>query len=384
MQMDAELIAEKLCAKLGVLAGEGDFGSVWFLNDTEKVIKVTSDPDEVMCAILQQDFAGASGAAAIRHFPTIHGIYKLDSLLYAIVMDRVHTIEDSLTPFINEIDDWLEHYDVEDLRGYFDLMDNQVNAEDLKRLSPDAQQLITDLSCARQEAVNMGFRANDAHWGNIGILEGRYVLFDQRISNNDLHAYRITEREFVKRNARDKKAFERVVLDMNGHDGMCNESIEKIALSLALAQKAYQDTSVIQPISVSFAEQQFFMSPKQARPEAISIKAAWISVFNETWDDAGSDAEARWEDAYDQFIDAMQPHHMWIETDIHTFEVSEYPSYSDFKGAVIDYIASIMPDAIHTLDDTIEYFTTALQSNLNHAPVLSPVYPTFESTPLLN
>lgn len=147
--------------------GSGDFGEA-FETDDNKVIKITRDKDEFLCAHYLKE----------KNCDNLSKIYNLiifDEHCFGILMEKLETdgCEDVFSEIKSLEDDHSCHF-------------TELDLDEISNISDNAIKMIDDLYKASLESSSAGFHANDIHAANIGInSNGDYALFDQRSHNNE-------------------------------------------------------------------------------------------------------------------------------------------------------------------------------------------------------
>lgn len=143
--------------------GEGSYGAVYEIENTNKAIKITTDEDEIITAykLLNKntDF-----------FVHIYNIEKIDDHEYAIIMDKIETkgVPQLFEIILKEAEQQMCHYSEINLNKTF------------YKVPEEAGKLIEVLKKANIEAENIGFVNNDISVDNIGRKKnGEFVVFDQ-------------------------------------------------------------------------------------------------------------------------------------------------------------------------------------------------------------
>lgn len=143
--------------------GEGEFGAVYEIENTNKAIKITTDEDEIItaCKLLNKN---------TDYFVHIYNIEKINNHEYAIIMDKIETkgVPQLFEVILKEAEQQMCHYLEVDLEKTF------------YNVPEEAKNLIEVLKDANIEAKNIGFVNNDIHINNIGKKKnGDFVVFDQ-------------------------------------------------------------------------------------------------------------------------------------------------------------------------------------------------------------
>lgn len=143
--------------------GEGEYGAVYEIENSDKAIKITTDEDEIItaCKLLNKntDF-----------FVNIYNVEKINDHEYAIIMDKIETkgVPQLFEIILKEAEQQMCHY-------------SEVNLEKtFYNVPKEAKNLLEVLNNSNIEANKLGFINNDISINNIGKKKnGDFVIFDQ-------------------------------------------------------------------------------------------------------------------------------------------------------------------------------------------------------------
>jgi serine/threonine protein kinase len=166
-------IVKKWCHNLNLefirFLGSGDYGNVYEIS-SNKVIKITSDIDEVICAYNLMNVHAD-------YCVNIYDIKSLKNNQFAILMEKVSTKDVE-----KAYDDILRFTNYNTKLHILDL-----KKADIKKLSQESIKMIFDIQNAVKEINNSGYNCKyslDIKGDNIGINKsGNFCLFDQKDKN---------------------------------------------------------------------------------------------------------------------------------------------------------------------------------------------------------
>ena len=152
------------------LLGEGYWGSVFSTPDPTKVVKITRSKEDKL-------YADAIVGETLEYSANIYKSWTIEgdfgfhrnwdvSKVHIILMERVDTdgVEDDLAP----------------------LFDLNWSLYPPASCIPEKRFVESCLWVAGRELNRFGCRAMDVHCGNIGIKNGHYCLFDQRVTKGSM------------------------------------------------------------------------------------------------------------------------------------------------------------------------------------------------------
>ena len=152
--------------------GEGEYGAVYEIENTDKAIKITVDEDEILTSLklLNHD---------TKFHVNIYEVLQIEEHKYAIIMDKVDTknIPQLFDMILKEAEQQMVHYTDIDFENTFYGLPNE------------AKELIQVLIDSDIEAKILGFENNDISINNIGRKNnGQFVVFDQHSGCSKLKA----------------------------------------------------------------------------------------------------------------------------------------------------------------------------------------------------
>lgn len=143
--------------------GEGTFGAVYDIQNTDKAIKITTDEDEIVTSLKLLN-------KNTQFHVNIYDILQIEEHKYAILMDKVETknIPQLFDLILKESEQQMVHYFDIDFKNTF------------YGLPKESEKLVQMIKKSNIEAENLGFENNDININNIGRKNnGDFVIFDQ-------------------------------------------------------------------------------------------------------------------------------------------------------------------------------------------------------------
>lgn len=196
--MFADALAQQMNIPEPHSIGEGAFGEAFKVQvgGVDKVIKVTTDYDEVFCAL------------KIANYKLEHPEYSPTNLAD---IDAVHAIEceGELPQQISDLECIAHVQEVQNI-AHIDIAHPKTLIL-INGLDADTLALLGDIQAAAEEAKMLGFEIADVSDENIGLTDRGYTLFDQH-TQWDCHIDQLMESEFEK-----YKSFENNVLKHELH-----------------------------------------------------------------------------------------------------------------------------------------------------------------------
>lgn len=321
---DLKMIAERCGDVLGVWAGAGGYGEAYHTESELRILKETTDLDEVLCAYRQLLFRHENPDTdyPITHLVRVERIYPVSETTFAIVMEQLSL--EGVEDVFNELEA------VSELSGY-SLQELDLEDEDVRQwagaVSDEAHMMLDDIQAGILDAQRCGFNANDIHVGNIGInSQGEYVLMDQRSGIPHDHLPEIERIQHELRIA-EVEAFESLIDDICDVRNACRlDHEESINFALYLVKHLYCQTTLSDDLGLTFIcplSEEIDYSMFTDMPDIASPFAVFVRGFETEWDTQGPEALSRYTEALESGSYNVQ-----------RLLINEFDTFDDF----VDYV----------------------------------------------
>jgi hypothetical protein len=216
-RIELKVFAGALAQRLGLdepeSIGEGAFGEAFRVqvDGVDKVIKVTTDYDEVFCALKLVNYKHEHPDYSPTHLVDIDAVHTVEcegERLHAILMEAVSTHaydEGELSQRVSDLE-CIAHAQEIDNIAHIDIA-HPATLILINGLDTETRNLLRDIQAAAEEANKVGFEVGDAYDENIGVTDRGYTLFDQR-TQWDCHMDALMEAEFERYNANKIKSLQ--------------------------------------------------------------------------------------------------------------------------------------------------------------------------------
>lgn len=206
-RIELKLFADALAQQMNIpephSIGEGEFGEAFKVqvDGVDKVIKVTTDYDEVLCAlkILNYKYEHPEYSPTnLADIDAVHAIECEGETLHVILMEAVSTQvydDGSLPQQVSDLECIAHAQGIENI-AHIDIT-HPATLILINGLDDETLTLLHDIQDAAEEAERLDFEIADVHDENIGVTDRGYTLFDQR-THWDCHIDQLMEAEFEK------------------------------------------------------------------------------------------------------------------------------------------------------------------------------------------